>query len=71
MAVDVATQLADQLGHRVDVAEARHALEGGLALGHQAGGQDRQRGVLAAGDLDFTFETVAAANEEAVHFARP
>ena len=64
----MAAQLAQQLDHRVDVAEPRHALERGLALGHQAGRQDRQGAVLAAGDLDFALEAIAAADEKAVHF---
>ena len=52
MAIDVAAQLADELGHRIDVAKARDALEGGFALGHEARGHDRQRAVLAAADFD-------------------
>ena len=51
----------------VEVGEARDAFENGFALCHEAGGKDRQRGVRAAGNLDFTFEAIAAADEEAVH----
>ena len=67
VAVDVAAELAEQLGHRVDVGEAGDAFEGGLPVGQQAGGHDRQRAVLGAGDFDFAFEACSAADEKAVH----
>ena len=67
VAVERDAQLAEEPDHRVDVGQARHALERGLALGDEARGQDRQRAVLAAADLDFAFESVPAPDEKAVH----
>jgi len=69
--VDVAAQLAEQLAHRVDVAEPGHALQCRLALGQQARRHDRQGAVLAAADFDLALEALPAADEEAVHDARP
>src|SRR5205085_2456740 len=71
VAIDVAAKLTDELVHRVDVRKARHALERGFALGHEGGRDDRQRGILAAGDLDFAFETISAPYDEGIHCARP
>src|SRR5206468_443760 len=71
VAVDARPELPEQLDHRVDVGEARDPAQGALALGHQAGGKDRQRRVLAAADFDFAFESGSAPDSKAVHRARP
>ena len=68
MAEDMATQLTDELGHRVEIGKAGNALQNRLSLGHQAGGEDGECGVFAAGNLDLTLETIPTVNDEAVHF---
>ncbi len=63
----MAAQFANELDHGVDVGKPRHAMEARPAFGHQTGCHNGQRGVLAPGDFDFTFETCAAADEKALH----
>ena len=57
MPVDMAAQFADEFGHRIDVAEARDAMQGHLLAGHQRSGNDGQRAILAAADFNFAFES--------------
>ncbi len=64
MTVNMASQFTDELGHRIDVAEPRNAMQSGLSVGKQACRDDRQRAVLAAADFDFAFESSSATNEK-------
>ena len=49
------------------VADPRHPVQQHLLLGQQAGGEDRQRGVLVAGDGELAGERRAALDDEFLH----
>ena len=52
------------------VADPRHVGEHDLLLGEQAGGEDRQRGVLVAGGRDLAGKRGPALDDELLHRAR-
>ena len=49
---------AEQLDHGGDVLQVRHVADRHRLLGQQRRGEDRQRGVLGAGDAHFAFQAV-------------
>ena len=57
-ALDFGADVEQQPRHHLDVADARHVGQHALVVGQQAGGQQRQRGVLVAFDGDAAFEPV-------------
>ena len=62
-----APRSSEQPRHHLDVADARHVGEHALVLGQQAGGEQRQRGVLVAFDGHAALEPVAAFDEQCRH----
>ena len=64
-AVDLRPEALEEAAHRLDVADARGVLEDALLGREQAGGEDRQRRVLVALDLDDAGEAVAALDDQA------
>ena len=52
---------------RLGVADPRHPVQEQLLLGQQAGGEDRQGGVLVAGDGQLAGERHAALDHEFLH----
>ena len=57
----------EQRDLRLGVADPRHVAEHQLLLGEQAGGEDRQRGVLVSGGDDLARERGAALDYELLH----
>jgi hypothetical protein len=62
----VGAEIAEQLEHRVDVADARHVGEHDGLVGEQARGEDRQRAVLVSCGANATAERVRALDDEGV-----
>ena len=58
---------AQQLDHRGHILQMRHVGDGHRAVGQQAPGQDRQRGVLGAGNADLALERHAALDLQLIH----
>ena len=65
--VDADADALEQLQHRRHVPDARDVRDDDLLLGEQAGGQDRQRGVLVAGGRDASRQRYAAFDNELLH----
>ena len=59
--------LRQQQRHGGDVVEPRHVRQHQALVGQQAGGHQRQRGVLGAADDDLAGERPAAADANTVH----
>ena len=59
-AVYLGAEIEQQPRHHLDVADARHVGQDALVVGQQAGGQQRQRGVLVAFHRDAALEPVPA-----------
>ena len=57
---DLGADVEQQPRHHLDVADARHVAEDAFVFGEQAGGEQRQRGVLVALDADRAGQTAAA-----------
>ncbi len=57
----------EQLDHGRDVLQMRHVAHRHRPLGQQRRGQNRQRGVLRAGDANLALERRAALNQQLVH----
>ncbi len=64
---DPGAQAGEQVGHHADVRDARHVLETARLVAEQAGGDQRQRGVLVAVDGDAAGQSAAAFDEERGH----
>ena len=60
---------AEDREHRVDVADARDIADDHLLLGEEAGGEDRQRGVLVTRRCQRPLERDAAVDDELLHAA--
>ena len=58
---------AEQLDHGGDVVQVRQVAHGDRGIGQQGGGEDRQRGVLRAGNTDFAVEADTAGDDQFVH----
>ena len=56
----------DEVGHHLDVADARHVLDHALVLSQETGGDDRQRAVLVAADLHASGERRTSLDHEKV-----
>ena len=66
---DAHAHVAEQGQHGADVLEMRHVRQFQRLGGEQAGGQDRQRGVLGAGNAHLTGKRVAAMDQQGIHSA--
>ena len=64
---DLHAEPLEQPEHRLDVADPRHVADDELLVGEQAGGQDRERGVLVARRHDLSGERYAALDDEFLH----
>ena len=62
--LDLGAEVAEQLDHRLDVADPRHVRELHRLVGEQARGEDRQRAVLVAGRAEPPVERAAALDHE-------
>lgn len=65
--VDRDPEVLEQGDLRLGVADARHAVQQYLLLGQQAGGEDRQGGILVAGDGQLAGERDAPFDDEFLH----
>jgi len=63
--------LGEEGAHGLDVGEPRHVGENEALVGEQAGGHQRQRGILGAADGDLAGERPAAADADTVHGGLP
>jgi hypothetical protein len=59
--------LAQQFHRGGDVVQVRHVADLDRLVGQQRGGQDRQHGILGAGDPDLAIERLAAADHDLGH----
>src|SRR5207253_7291302 len=64
---DLHPEVLEQGDLRFGVADPRHPVQQHLLLGEQAGGEDRQRRVLVAGDGDLAGEGSTALDYELLH----
>ena len=60
-------EIEEQPRHHLDVADARHVGQHALLGRQQAGGEQRQRGVLVAFDVDGARQPLAAFNQQCGH----
>jgi hypothetical protein len=67
LGVDLAAEVAQQLAHRRDVLQPRDVAEGRGARGQERRGQQGERGVLGAADLDLPGEARASFDDDLVH----
>ena len=67
--IDLDAELLEQRDLGLGVADPRHPVQEHLLLGQQAGGEDRQRGVLVAGDGQLAGERDAPFDDEFLHQA--
>ncbi len=64
---DLDAEPLEQRDLRLGVADPRHSVQQQLLLGQQAGGEDRQRRVLVAGDGQLSGKRHAAFDDELLH----
>ena len=64
---DAHAHAAEQFDHRCNVVQMRDVADGDGAFGEQRRGENRQCGVLCAGDADVAFERSAAVYGQFVH----
>ncbi|MNF44971.1 hypothetical protein D3C84_260930 [compost metagenome] len=57
----------EEFDHGGDVMQMRQVGHGDRGVGQEGGGQDRQRGVLGAGNADLAIEALTAGNNQFVH----
>ena len=60
-------EAAQDIGHEGDIGQPRHIGQHQRLVAQQAGGHERQGGVLGAADGDFTLEPGAALDANAIH----
>ena len=65
--VDRDAEILEQGDLRLGVADPRHPVQQHLLLGQEAGGEDRQGGVLVAGDGDLAGQRRAPLDDELLH----
>jgi hypothetical protein len=71
LALDLAAELAQELGHGRHVLQLRDVLERAGPAGQERRGHHRQRGVLGAADGDVSNQAAAAFDDDLVHGSRP
>ena len=67
VALDLAAQGAEDLEHVVGIRDIGDALDNDLLIGQESGGEDGERGVFGAGDINGTGKRGAAVHEKFVH----
>ena len=69
-AVDLGAEVEQQPAHHFHVGDARNVAQHALLLGQQARGDERQRGVLVAFDIETAVQAVTAFDHECGHGVR-
>jgi hypothetical protein len=60
-------ELVEQMAEAVDIGEPRQVAQRQRLIGQQRAGHQRKRGILGAGNGDFSGQAVSAADEDTVH----
>ena len=66
-AFDTGAELLDDLQHHAHVLDIRQVVQCDRLIGQQAGGEDRQRGILVAAGTDRSLEPPSPFDREALH----